>query len=130
MNWKKELQEKLNREKLSEKLGVEDRIKRQHDSGRYTIRERIDILCDNSSFHEIGKIAGNAIYDKDNDLINFTGSNFIFGKAKIDGRNIVVGGDDFTLRGGSADASIREKHLKCEEMALSLKLPLIRIVEG
>ena len=34
------------------------------------------------------------------------------------------------LRGGSADASIREKHIKCEEMALSLKLPLIRIVEG
>ncbi len=130
MSWKKELEEKLNREKLSEKLGGEDRIKRQHVSGRYTIRERIDILCDNSSFHEIGKIAGNAIYDKDNDLINFTGSNFIFGKAKIDGRNIVVGGDDFTLRGGSADASIREKHLKCEEMALSLKLPLIRIVEG
>ena len=63
-------------------------------------------------------------------MIDFKGSNFIFGKAKIDGRNIIVGGDDFTLRGGSADASIKEKHLKCEQMALSLQLPLIRIVEG
>ena len=63
-------------------------------------------------------------------MIDFKGSNFIFGKAKIDGRNIIVGGDDFTLRGGSADASIKEKHLKCEQMAISLQLPLIRIVEG
>ena len=130
MSWKKELEEKLKREKLAENLGGEERVKRQHDSGRYTIRERIEILCDKSSFQEIGKIAGQANYDDNNDLIDFKGSNFIFGKGKVDGRRIIVGGDDFTLRGGSADASIREKHLKCEEMALSLKLPLIRIVEG
>ena len=78
MSWEKELEEKINREKLAEKLGGEERVKRQHDSGRYTIRERIDILSDKSSFQEIGKIAGQAIYDKDNDLINFKGSNFIF----------------------------------------------------
>ena len=130
MSWKKELEEKLIREKLSENLGGKERVKKQHDAGRYTIRERINILTDKSSFHEIGKISGSATYDENNDLVNFTGSNFIFGNAKIDGRNIVVGGDDFTLRGGSADASIREKHLKCEQMALSLQLPLIRIVEG
>ena len=130
MSWKKELEEKLIREKLSENLGGKERVKKQHDAGRYTIRERINILTDKSSFHEIGKISGSATYDENNDLVNFSGSNFIFGNAKIDGRNIVVGGDDFTLRGGSADASIREKHLKCEQMALSLQLPLIRIVEG
>ena len=130
MSWKKELEEKLKREKLSEKLGGSERVKRQHDSGRYTVRERIHLLTDKNSFQEVGKIAGKATYDDNNDLIDFKGSNFIFGKAKIDGRTIIVGGDDFTLRGGSADASIREKHLKCEEMALSLKLPLIRIVEG
>ena len=130
MSWEKELEEKVSREKLSENLGGKDRIKKQHDAGLYTIRERIDILTDKSSFNEVGKLAGHAIYNENNDLIDFKGSNFIFGKAKIDGRNIVVGGDDFTLRGGSADASIKEKHLKCEQMALSLQLPLIRIVEG
>jgi acetyl-CoA carboxylase carboxyltransferase component len=108
MSWKKELEEKLIREKLSENLGGKERVKKQHDAGRYTIRERINILTDKSSFHEIGKISGSATYDENNDLVNFSGSNFIFGNAKIDGRNIVVGGDDFTLRGGSADASIRE----------------------
>jgi len=43
---------------------------------------------------------------------------------------VVVGGDDFTVRGGSADATIKGKHNQCEQMANELRLPLIRIVEG
>ena len=42
----------------------------------------------------------------------------------------MIGGDDFTVRGGSADATIKEKHMMCEQMASSLRLPLLRIVEG
>jgi acetyl-CoA carboxylase carboxyltransferase component len=42
----------------------------------------------------------------------------------------VVGGDDFTVRGGSADATIKAKHLMCEQMANELRLPLVRLVEG
>ena len=55
---------KITREKLSEKLGGSERVKRQHISGRYTIRERIKLLTDKLSFHEIGKIAGQATYDE------------------------------------------------------------------
>ena len=43
---------------------------------------------------------------------------------------MVVGGDDFTVRGGSADATIKEKHIMCEQMANQLRLPLVRMVEG
>src|SRR5262249_47027510 len=50
--------------------------------------------------------------------------------AQIDGRPVVVVGDDFTLRGGSADATIREKPLMAEQMAHDLRLPIIRIIEG
>ena len=60
----------------------------------------------------------------------FKNSNFIFGKAKVAGRPVIIGGDDFTVRGGSADATIKEKHNRCEEMANALRLPLIRMVEG
>ena len=77
MSWEKELEEKVSREKLSENLGGEDRIKIQHDAGRYTIRERIDILTDKSSFNEIGKLAGHAIYNENNDLIDFDFSSSI-----------------------------------------------------
>ncbi len=54
----------------------------------------------------------------------------MFGRALVDGRPVVVGGDDFTVRGGSADATIKGKHLMCEQMANELRLPLIRLVEG
>src|SRR5438445_365908 len=130
MDWQKELDELRRREEFAERLGGAERVKRQHDGGRYTIRERIDRLVDGGSFHEIGKIAGKASYDGKNDLKELTPSNFVFGRAKLDGRSVVVGGDDFTVRGGSADATIKGKHLQCEQMANELRLPLIRLVEG
>lgn len=130
MSWQPELDELKRREEFAEKLGGADRVQRQKDGGRYTIRERIDLLADKGSFHEVGKIAGMAQYDGKNDLEDFTASNFVFGKARVDGREVIIGGDDFTVRGGSADATIKEKHMMCEQMAGSLRLPLIRLVEG
>jgi acetyl-CoA carboxylase carboxyltransferase component len=130
MNWQSEMDELRRREAFAEELGGPERVKRQHDGGRYTIRERIAKLCDPGTFHEIGKIAGQASYDAHNDLRKLVPSNFVFGRARVDGRPVVVGGDDFTVRGGSADATIKGKHLQCEQMANELRLPLIRLVEG
>src|SRR5438876_2629490 len=128
--WEPELEELRRREALAEELGGPERVRRQHDGGRLTIRERVEKLVDPGSFHEVGKIAGMAAYDKANELASLTPSNFIFGRARVDGRHVVVGGDDFTVRGGSADATIKGKHLQCEQMANELRLPLIRLVEG
>jgi len=130
MNWQSEMDELRRREAFAEELGGPERVKRQHEGGRYTIRERIALLVDPGSFHEIGKIAGRAVYDDANELTKLVPSNFIFGRARVDGRPVVVGGDDFTVRGGSADATIKGKHLQCELMAQELRLPLIRLVEG
>src|ERR671923_409458 len=128
--WQSEMDELRRRESMAEELGGVERVKRQHAGGRMTIRERIAKLLDPGTFHEVGKIAGTATYDAANDLKTFTPSNFVFGRGKVDGRSVVVGGDDFTVRGGSADATIKEKHLQCEQMAYELRLPLIRLVEG
>src|SRR2546425_6510152 len=130
MDWQKEMDELRRREAFAEELGGLERVKRQHDGGRLTIRERIDKLVDPASFHEIGKIAGSAKYDANNDLVALTPSNYVFGRATLDGRPLVVGGDDFTVRGGSADATIKGKHNQCERMAHDLRLPLIRMGEG
>jgi len=130
MDWQKEMDELRRREAFAEELGGPERVKRQHDGGRLTIRERVARLADAGTFHELGKIAGRATYDSKNDLVDLTPSNFIFGRAKIDGRPVVIGGDDFTVRGGSADATIKGKHNMCERMAYDLRLPLIRVVEG
>ncbi|HET9490019.1 MAG TPA: carboxyl transferase domain-containing protein [Methylomirabilota bacterium] len=130
MTWDPELEELKRREALAERLGGPERVARQHAAGRLTIRERIARLVDPGSFHEIGKIAGRATYDERNDLVDLTPSNFVFGRGRIDTRPVVVGGDDFTVRGGSADATIKEKHHQCERMAHDLRLPLVRLVEG
>src|SRR5207302_2615413 len=94
------------------------------------VRERIDKLADKGSFHEIGAISGIGEYDADGALKMLTPANCVFGRAKVDGRTVVVVGDDFTVRGGSADASISAKPLMAEEMAHDFRLPIIRVIEG
>jgi len=68
MGWQPELEELRERERLARELGGADKIKRQHDAGKLTIRERIGGLVDEASFHEIGAIAGRAQYDADGRL--------------------------------------------------------------
>jgi acetyl-CoA carboxylase carboxyltransferase component len=130
MNWQPELDELRRREAFAHQMGGKERVKRQHDGGRLTIRERIEALLDRDSFHEVGAIAGKATYDARNELTELTPSNCVFGRGTIDGRTVVVVGDDFTVRGGSADATIREKPLMAEQMACDLRLPIVRIIEG
>ena len=130
MSWEKEIEELKKRENLAEKMGGKEKLQRQKDNKRLNVRERIKLLLDKDSFHEIGKIAGKAKYDEDGNLKNFTPSNFVMGRGKIDKRNVVVGGDDFTVRGGAADAAIAQKQIMAEQLANEYRLPLIRLIEG
>jgi len=130
MTWEPELQELADRERFAEQLGGPDKVERQHFYGKMTIRERIDAIADAHSFNEIGKTAGVAEYDDEGTLLNLTPSNFVFGLAELDGRPVILSGDDFTVRGGSADATIPEKRNTAETMALELELPHVRLVDG
>src|SRR6201984_831615 len=130
MNWKPELDELARREALARAMGGVDKVKRQRDQGRLTVRERIDKLLDPESFHEIGAISGTGEYDENGELTNVTPANCVFGRGRVERRTVVVVGDDFTVRGGSADASISAKPLMAEEMAHDFRLPIIRLIEG
>ncbi|MGJ4970966.1 MULTISPECIES: acyl-CoA carboxylase subunit beta [unclassified Bradyrhizobium] len=130
MSWQPELEELARREAFAREMGGPDKVKRQHDQGRLTVRERIDGVVDPGSFHEIGAVAGLGEYDEQGELKHVTPANCVFGRARVDGRTVVVVGDDFTVRGGSADASIAAKPLMAEEMAHDFRLPIIRIIEG
>ena len=130
MTWTVELEELRRREAMAREMGGPDKVRRQHDGGRLTVRERVEALVDRGSFHEVGAIAGRAEYDAKGDLQTFTPSNCVMGRAMVDGRPVVVVGDDFTVRGGSADATIREKPIMAERMAAELRLPIIRMIEG
>jgi acetyl-CoA carboxylase carboxyltransferase component len=130
MTWQPELDDVRRRRDLAERMGGPDKVGRQHDAGRLTVRERLAALLDDGSFHEIGVLAGKAVYDPGGDLADFTPANFVIGTGRINGRKVVVGGDDFTIRGGAADAAIAGKQIYAEQLANQMRLPLVRLVEG
>jgi acetyl-CoA carboxylase carboxyltransferase component len=83
--WEPELTELARRRQLAVQLGGEERVARQHATGRRTVRERIDVLLDRGSWREIGGLAGTAEYDEHGELTAFTPANFLFGRGRIDG---------------------------------------------
>lgn len=130
-DWSAEVEELARRRKLAEGMGGPEKLERQRQNGRLNVRERIAALVDAGSFEEVGSIAGSASYSEDDrELESFTPANFIAGLARIDGRRVAIGADDFTVRGGAADASIAAKQIWAEEAARELEVPLVRLVEG
>lgn len=130
MSWKNEVAELRRRRKLAEQMGGPEKVARQHARGKLDARARIKGLVDPGSFREIGKIAGKGSYGPDGELLDLAPSNLVFGRANIEGRPAVASADDFTVRGGAADAAIHRKFVACEQMAHTLKIPLIRMIDG
>jgi acetyl-CoA carboxylase carboxyltransferase component len=130
MGWEAEIDELRRREALARELGGAERVERQHASGRLTVRERIDRLLDGDSFHETGAIAGVGTYDPGGELEAFRPANVVVGQGRIEGRRVAVQGDDFTVRGGAADAAIFRKAVYAEQLANELRIPLVRLVDG
>jgi propionyl-CoA carboxylase beta chain len=130
MSWDKDIEELRRREALAEQMGGADRVARQNSSGKLTARERVDALLDRGSFHETGKIAGKAEYGPDNQLASFRATPFVIGRGEIDGRPVCVQSDDFSVRGGAADAGIWQKLVFAEQMANEYRMPLVRMVDG
>jgi acetyl-CoA carboxylase carboxyltransferase component len=127
--WEPELRELREREELARQMGGEANVARAHAAGRLTVRERIDLLLDPGSFVEYGSLAGFATYEGA-ELKGFLPANCVMGTGRIEGRRVVVCGDDFTVRGGAADASVAGKQVYPEKMANHLRLPIVRLVDG
>jgi len=130
VSWQPEIDEIRRREAIARDMGGAANVERQHAAGRLTVRERIERLLDPGSFHEIGALAGRAEYDESGQLASFTPSNFVAGTGRIDGRQVSIGGDDFTVRGGAADAAIGNKMERSEKLARGLRIPMVRLVDG
>ena len=128
--WQPEIDELAHRRRLAAAMGGEERVARQRAAGKLTIRDRVDLICDSGSFQEVGATSGVGRYDDDGELVGFTPANFVCGVADIDGRPVVISGDDFTVRGGSAEATIPAKREFAERIAIELMLPHVRLVDG
>ncbi len=105
-------------------------VVRQRRRGKLTCRERIDLLLDEGSFHEIGSIAGFASRDEDGTITAFTPANHVGGRGRIESRTAVVCADDFTSRGGHADGAIGAKSNWLDRLAVEMRVPSIRLLDG
>ena len=130
MTWQPELDELRRREALAREMGGPERVARQHAAGKLTVRERITRLLDEGSFHETGSVAGVGSYDEDGELTALLPANMVVGRGRVAGRGVLLQCDDFTVRGGAADAAIWQKMVWAERAAGELRLPLIRLVDG
>jgi acetyl-CoA carboxylase carboxyltransferase component len=130
MSWKPEVDGIERRSQLALQQGGEEAVAGQHAKGRLTIRERIVGLLDPGTFQEQGPIAGVSHTDENGELTGFTPANYVLGLGRIDGRLCAVGGEDFTLRGGSPSPAGFRKSVMIEELACRYRVPLVRFLEG
>ncbi len=130
MSWEAEVAELERRRQIALLQGGEAGIEKQHAAGRLTIRERIDALVDPGSFNEQGRATAAPEYDEAGELTGFTPANYVVGLAQIDARRVAVGGEDFTLKGGSPNAAGLRKSVYAEHMAVHYRVPLVRLLEG
>ncbi len=130
MSWETSIEELRRRERLAERMGGEEPVARQRSRGKLTVRERVAFLVDPGSFHEIGKIAGKATYAADMTLAEFSPSISVMGRARLQGRPVAILADDFTVRGGAADAAIAQKMILAIKMAAEYRMPLVQMIDG
>jgi acetyl-CoA carboxylase carboxyltransferase component len=130
VSWKREVDGIEQRRRRAAELGGPEAVAKQHALGRLTIRERIEALVDDGSFREQGPLAGHAELGEDGELVAFAPANYVLGLARIDGRPCVVGGEDFTQRGGSPSPAGLRKSVYAEELACRYRLPLVRFLQG
>jgi acetyl-CoA carboxylase carboxyltransferase component len=130
MSWEKEVTELERRRHLAKQQGGPEGVARQHAKGRLTIRERIDELLDPGTFSEHGKATALPDYDENDEFTGFVPANYVVGFGQIEGRRVVVGGEDFTLKGGSPNAAGLRKSVYAEHLACRFKVPLVRMLEG
>ena len=130
MSWKPEVDEIEARRDAARAMGGAEAVDRQHARGRLTVRERVDALIDPGSLEEQGPIAGEAERDEEGRVTAFHPANYLLALARVEGRPIVVGGEDFTQRGGSPSPSGLRRSVYAETLAIDLRLPLVRFLEG
>ena len=130
MTWAKEVAELNRRRELAKLQGGEVGVKKQHARGRLTIRERIDKLLDPGTFQEQGKATAIPDYDDNDAFVGFMPANYVVGFGRINKRRVVVGGEDFTLKGGSPNSAGLRKSIYAEHLAVQYKVPLVRMLEG
>jgi len=132
MSWQPEADDIARRRGFAHALGGAEAVAKHNAQGRLTVRERIGGLCDAGTFQEVGQLTGKGTY-ADGKLQKVVPAPYVMGLAKIDGRPVAVGGEDFTVRGGTSWGSDRRKGGQggfVEDLAHEYRIPLVNLIDG
>lgn len=107
--------------------GGEVRIDKQHEQGKMTARERIEMLVDDGSFEELDMFVTHRCTNFGMEKTKFKGDGVVIGHGTIDGRVVYVYAQDFTVFGGSLSETMAQKICKIMDMAMKVGAPVIGI---
>ncbi len=130
--WAEQIAELHTRRQWAEQLGGPDAVAKHVEGGRFTIRGRVTQLLDPGSFQEIGKLTGSGAYD-DGQVKGVVPAPYVMGLGRLRGRAVAVGGEDFTVRGGTSWGSDRRKGGQggfIEDLAANYRIPLVNLIDG
>lgn len=131
--WAAEVEELRQRRAWAEGMGGREAVERFAGAGKQTIRQRIDCLVDAGSFQEVGKLTGHYLKGQGDEPGRVLPAPYVMGLAKLEGRDIAIGGEDFTVRGGTSWAGDRRKGGQggfVEDLAAEYLIPLVNLVDG
>jgi propionyl-CoA carboxylase beta chain len=112
-------------ERLAELGGGEARVQKQHDAGKLTAHERIDLLFDTGTFEEIDKLVTHRCRDfgMADDVV--PGDGVVAGHGRVDGRPVYAFAQDFTVVGGSLSETNAAKIVKVMDLAMRMGAPIV-----
>src|SRR5512146_2514362 len=114
----------------AEKGGGDARVKRQHETGKLTARERIALLLDPGSFVELDKFKTHRCSDFGMADQRVLGDGVVTGYGLVDGRQVFVFAQDFTVFGGSLSGAFAEKICKVMDLALEVGAPVVGLYDS
>src|SRR5436190_17136565 len=112
-------------ERRAELGGGEERLRRQHEAGKLTARERIDLLFDPGTFEETDKLVTHRCRDFGMDAQIVPGDGVVTGRGLVEGRPVFAFAQDFTVFGGSLSETNAEKIVKMMDLAVKVGAPII-----
>jgi propionyl-CoA carboxylase beta chain len=119
------IQELKRRDALAELAGGAERIQKQHQAGRLTARERVELLLDSGSFVELDKFVTHRCTDFGMEAQKIYGDGVITGYGTMNGRKVCIFSQDFTVFGGSLSSAHANKICKIMDLALKTGVPMI-----
>src|SRR5216110_1365152 len=112
-------------ERRAELGGGEARVRKQHEAGKLTARERIELLFDPATFEEVDKLVTHRCRDFEMDKQRIPGDGVIAGHGLVDGRQVFAFAQDFTVFGGSLSETNAAKIVKVMDLAMKLGSPIV-----